>query len=194
MWCVLAHCLGVEGLTWQERKRTVSCSGSFFHPKPAGRRGPRPPGWQPALADAGLDFSGLRAPQRRASGGLRLRVAANPVGGRTHVLQQRAPSGRRPAHRAASPAQLPLQPVQALVSRRGLTLGATPTNTGGCAEYKCPRCMARFAKKASWQRHRAAQCYRAHSESAAARAREEPAALQGQGLRRACAPDVLRGP
>ena len=31
-------------------------------------------------------------------------------------------------------------------------------------------------------------------ESAAARAREEPAALQGQGLRRACAPDVLRGP
>ena len=35
---------------------------------------------------------------------------------------------------------------------------------------------------------------RAHSESAAARAREEPAALQGQGLRRARAPHVLRGP
>ena len=30
MWCVLAHCLGLEGLTWQ-RKRTVSCSGSFFN-------------------------------------------------------------------------------------------------------------------------------------------------------------------
>ena len=59
MWCVLAHCLGVEGLTWQERKRTVSCSGSFFYPELAGRRGPRPPGWQPALADAGVDFSGL---------------------------------------------------------------------------------------------------------------------------------------
>ena len=35
---------------------------------------------------------------------------------------------------------------------------------------------------------------RAHLESAAAWAREELAALQGQGLRRARAPDVLRGP
>ena len=43
---------------------------------------------------------------------------------------------------------------QALAGRQGLTLGATPTNTGGCAEYKCPRCMARFTMKASWQRHR----------------------------------------
>ena len=55
--------------------------------------------------------------------------------------------------------------------------------------------MARFAKKASWQRHRAALRYQEMAE----RARkvplptpEEPAALQGQGLRRARAPDVLR--
>ena len=51
--------LGVEGLTWQERKKTVSCSGSFFYPELAGRRGRRPTGWQPALADAVVDFSGL---------------------------------------------------------------------------------------------------------------------------------------
>ena len=44
---------------------------------------------------------------------------------------------------------------QALASRQGLTLGATPANTGGCREYKCPRCMGRFTVKASWQRHRA---------------------------------------
>ena len=31
-------------------------------------------------------------------------------------------------------------------------------------EYKCPRRMARFAKKASWQRHRAAQCYQEIAE------------------------------
>ena len=92
----------------RQRSRTVSCSGSFFYPELAGRRGPRPPGWQPALADAGVDFSALptdrpvnfdnieRAPQRRAGGGLRLRVAADPVDGRAGVLprpQQRAPSG-----------------------------------------------------------------------------------------------------
>ena len=52
MWRVLAHCLGVEGLTWQERKRTVSCSGSFFCPEMT-RCGRRAAGWQPALADAG---------------------------------------------------------------------------------------------------------------------------------------------
>ena len=59
MWCVLAHCLRVEGLNKTERKRTVSCSGPFFYPKLAGRQGLRPLGWQPALADAGVDFSGL---------------------------------------------------------------------------------------------------------------------------------------
>ena len=31
-------------------------------------------------------------------------------------------------------------------------------------EYKCPRCMARFTMKASWQRHRATQCYREIAE------------------------------
>ena len=58
---------------------------------------------------------GLRAPQRRAGGGLRLRVAADPVDGRAGVLprppaQRPERHGRRPAHRAASPAQRPLQP------------------------------------------------------------------------------------
>ena len=110
MWRVLAHCLGVEGLNKHQRSKAASCSGSFFYPELAGRRGCRPAGWQPALADAGVDFSGL-------------------------------PTDR---------------------SRRGLTLGATPTNTGGCME--CPRCMARFTAKASWQRHRATQCYREIAE------------------------------
>ena len=54
---------------------------------------------------------------------------------------------------------------------------------------KCPRCMARFATKASWQRHRATQRYREIAE----RTRKVPLP-EGQGLRRARAPDVLRGP
>ena len=49
MRCVLAHCLGVEGLTWQERSKTVSCLGSFFYRDDTPPRG---------LA-AGVDFSGL---------------------------------------------------------------------------------------------------------------------------------------
>ena len=36
---VLAHCLGVEGLNKTERKKTVSCSGSFFYPELAPRAG-----------------------------------------------------------------------------------------------------------------------------------------------------------
>ena len=52
-------CLGVEGLSWRQRSNATSCSGSFFYPELAGRRGRRPAGWQPALADAGVDFSGL---------------------------------------------------------------------------------------------------------------------------------------
>ena len=40
MWCVLAHCLGVKGLTWRQRSNATSCSGSFFYPS-----------W-PAAADA----------------------------------------------------------------------------------------------------------------------------------------------
>ena len=48
---------------------------------------------------------------------------------------------------------------QALASRQGLT-----PNTGGCMEYKCPRCVARFTMKASWQRRRATQCYREIAE------------------------------
>ena len=66
--------------------------------------------------------------------------------------------------------------------------------TGGCAEYKCPRCMARFTAKASWQRRRATQCCREIAERARKVPLPGPAALQGQGLRRARAPDVLRGP
>ena len=120
-----------------------------------------------------------------------------------HVLQQRAPSGTGVVRHTVllllhSGHYSLIHNFQALASRQGLTLGATPTNTGGCREYKCPRCMARFATKASWQRHRATQCYREIAERTrkvpAARAQEEPAALQGQGLRRARAPDVLRGP
>ena len=58
MWCVLAHCLGVDELDKLQRSKATSCSGSFFYPEMS-RRGRRPAGWQPALADAGVDFSGL---------------------------------------------------------------------------------------------------------------------------------------
>ena len=63
------------------------------------------------------------------------------TGWSTTTSSSSAPRAARPAHRAASPAQRPLQPDPQLpgASRQGLTLRATPTNTGGCAEYKCPR-------------------------------------------------------
>ena len=55
--------------------------------------------------------------------------------------------------------------------------------------------MARFATKASWQRRRAALCYREIAERTRKVPLPGPAArIQGQGLRRARAPDVLRGP
>ena len=123
---------------------------SFFYPELAGRRGCRPAGWQPALADAGVDFSGLPTDRPVNFDGLEAFELRNA--GRVevfvfvwqqtlwtdglefyHVLQQRAPSGT------------------------GVQNTVTPTNTGGCAEYKCPKCMARFATKASWQCHRAAR-------------------------------------
>ena len=139
---------------WPRRRPSaVSCSGSFFYPKMtrrgrrlAARSGRRGGGllWPADGPPRELRrHRGLRAPQRWAGGGLRLCVAADPVDGRAGVLP-RPPAARperhwrRPAHRAAS-----------------LALGATPTNTGGCAEYKCPRCMARFT---------ATQCYREIAE------------------------------
>ena len=125
-----------RGLTWQERQKTVSCSGSFFYPEMT-RRGRRPVGWQPA--DAGVDFSGL--PTDRPVNFDDIEAFELRNAGRVEVFvfvwqqtlwtdgleyyQQRAPSVR---------------------------------------EYKCPRCMARFATKASWQRHRATQCYREIAE------------------------------
>ena len=182
MWCVLAHCLGVEGLTWQERQKTVSCSGSFFYPEMT-RRGRRPVGWQPALADAGVDFSGLptdrpvnfdniEAFKLRNAGRVEVFVFVWQQTLWTdgleyyHVLQQRAPSGTAVLLLLHSGHYSLIHNFQALASRQGLTLGATPTNTGGCRGYKCPRCMARFATKASWQRHRATQCYREIGERA----------------------------
>ena len=41
MWCVLAHCLGVDKLTKLERSRAATCSGSFFYPEQARRPGRR---------------------------------------------------------------------------------------------------------------------------------------------------------
>ena len=171
MWCVLAHCLGVEGLNKHQRSKATSCSGSFFYPELAGHRGPRPPGWQPALADAGVDFSGLptdrpvnfddiEAFELRNAGRVEVFVFVWQQTLWTdgleyyHVLQQRAPSGTGVVRHTVllllhSGHYSLIHNFQALVSRRGLTLGATPTNTGGCAEYKCPRCMARFTMKAS---------------------------------------------
>ena len=160
MRCVLAHCLGVEGLTWWQRSKATSCSGSFFYPEMT-RRGRRPAGWQPALADAGVDFSGL--PTDRPVGfddieAFELRNAGREevfvfVWQRTlgadgleyyHVLQQCAPSGTGVVQHTVllllhSGHYSLIHNFQALASRRGLTLGATPNNTGGCKEYKCPR-------------------------------------------------------
>ena len=109
MWCVLAHCLGVEGLNKHQRSKATSCSGSFFYPEMT-RRGRRPAGWQPALADAGVDFSGL--PTDRPVGFDDIEAFELRNAGRVevfvfvrqqtlwadgleyyHVLQQRAPSG-----------------------------------------------------------------------------------------------------
>ena len=92
MWCVLARCLGVEGLDKPQRSRTVSCSGSFFYPELAGRRGPRPPGWQPALADAGVDFSGLPTDRPVNFDDIESSSScgSRPCGRYYHVLQQRA--------------------------------------------------------------------------------------------------------
>ena len=73
MRCVLAHCLGVEELTWRQRSNATSCSGSFFYPELAGRRGRHPAGWQPALADAGatdrpVNFDDIEAFELRNAG------------------------------------------------------------------------------------------------------------------------------
>ena len=187
MWCVLAHCLGVDKLSVAERKKAATCSGgSFLYPELACRPGRRPAGWQPVLADAGLDFSGL--PTDRPVGmediyAFELRNAGKVevfvfVWQRTlcpdgqeyfHILQQRAPT----SHGSAEHTALLLlheghfsliHNFQALASRRGVTLCATPGNSGGNKEYKCPKCMSRFTKKASWQRHRSGQCYKEVAE------------------------------
>ena len=83
--------------------------------------------------------------------------------------------------RAASPAQRPLQPDPQLPGA-GQQAGADPGTARSTSARGAWPALSRDS--------------RAHLESAAARAREreEPAALQGQGLRRARSPDVLRGP
>ena len=215
MWCVLAHCLGVEGLTWQERKKTVSCSGPFFYPELAGRRGRRPAGWQPALADAGVDFSGLptdrpvnfddiEAFELRNAGRVEVFVFVWQQTLWTdgleyyHVLQQRAPSGTGVVQHTVllllhSGHYSLIHNFQALAGRQGLTLQHRRLQGVQVPEVHGP--LRHEGLVAAAPRHPVlSRDGRAHSESAAARAREEPAALQGQGLRRARAPDVLRGP
>ena len=162
----------------------------------ARRRGPHPPGWQPALADVGVDFSGL--PTDRPVGFDDIDAGRVEVfvfmWQRTlwadgleyyHVLQQRAPSGTDVVQHTVllllhSGHHSLIHNFQALASRQGLTLGATPSNTGGCKEYKCPRRMARFTLKALWQRHRATQCYREIAE----RTRKVPLPGHGRNLLR----------
>ena len=129
----------------------MSCSGSFFYPELAGRRGPRPPGWQPALADAGVDFSGLptdrpvnfddiEAFELRNAGRVEVFIFVWQQTLWTdgleyyHVLQQRAPSGTGVVQNGHYSL---IHNFQALAGRQGL-LGATPTNTGGCADYTAP--------------------------------------------------------
>ena len=97
-----------------------------------------------------------------------------------HVLQQRAPSGTgvvrhtvllllRSGHYSL------IHNFQALAGRQGLTLGAE----GLLAAPPRYPVLSRDG--------------RAHLESAAARAREEPAALQGQGLRAVAVVELLLG-
>ena len=193
MCCVLAHCLGVEGhLAGAAKDREL-----LFYPELAGRRGHLPAGWQPALADAKVDFSGL--PTDRPVNFDDIEAFAGRVEVFVfvwqqtlwtdgleyyHVLQQRAPSGTGVVRLLLlhSGHDSLIHNFQALASRQGLTLGATPTNTGGCREYKCPRCMARFA---TWQRHRATQCYRELSALGKCRC---------PGPRRACCATGARPP
>ena len=110
MWCVLAHCLGVEGLTWQAGAEEDRELGLLLLPQDDPPRTP-PRGWQPALADAGVDFSGLPTDRRSVNfddiEAFELRNAGRVevfvfVWQQTlwtdgleyyHVLQQRAPSG-----------------------------------------------------------------------------------------------------
>ena len=99
-----------------------------------------------------------------------------------------SPSSAPP--RAASPAQRPLQPDPQLPGA-GQQAGADP----GSHAHQHRRLRGVQVPEVHGPLHRegllaAAPRYpvlsrdsRAHSESAAARAREEPAALQGQGLR-----------
>ena len=188
MWCVLAHCLGVDKLDWNQRRKAATCSGSF--PEQARRPGRRPAGWQPALADAGLDFSGLPtdrpvgfedidAFERRNAGRVEAPVEVFVFAWQRtqwqdgqeyfHILQQRAPANQGFAEQMAllllhQGHFALIHNFQALASRQGVTLGATPSNGGGCKEYKCPKCMARFTKKASWQLHRSSRCYREVAE------------------------------
>ena len=64
-------------------------------------------------------------------------------------------------------------------------------------EYKCPRCVARFAQKVFWQRHRAALCYREMAERTwkVPLPGPEKSLLRYRGKASAeLAPDVLRGP
>ena len=181
MWCVLAHCLGVEGLNKHQRSKAASCSGSFFYPELAGRRGSRADPLWPTL---GWPADGPTPGGWRSSSS----CGSRPCG-RTGWSTTASSSRAARASRAASPAQRPLQPDPQLQAGAG-----RPTNTAGCAEYKCPRCMARFTAGlvAAPPRHPAlSRDSRAHLESAAARAQED---ATKQGLRRARAPDVLRGP
>ena len=126
-------------------------------------------------------------------------MAADPVDGRAGARPER--HGRRPAHRAASPAQRALQPDPQLPGA-GRQAGADP---GSHAHQHRRLRGVQVPEVHGPLRHEGllaapprlpvlSRDGRAHLQSAAARAREEPAALQGQGLRRARAPDVLRGP
>ena len=132
MWCVLARCLGVEGLTWQERKRTVSCLGSFY---PQMTRRGRPEGWQPALADAGVDrpvnFDDIEAFGLRNAGRVEVFVWQQTLwtdGLEYYHVLQRAPSGTGVVRHSVL---LLLHSGHCSLIHNFQTLRATPTNTGG---------------------------------------------------------------
>ena len=129
---------------------TGSTSSSGQRPRAARtRRGCRSVGWQPSLADAGVDFSGLPtdrfvgfddidAFELRNAGRVEVFVFVRQRTLRADGLQ-RAPSGTGVVKHTVllllhSGHFSLIHNFQALASRRRLTLGATPSNTGELGE------------------------------------------------------------
>ena len=104
MWCVLAHCLRLEGLNNAPAVKGHKLLGLLLLPQDD-------PSWTPPVVDFSdlptdrpVGFDNIKAFKLRNAG--RVKVSSSCGCGRTVPRH-----GRRPAHRAASAAQRPLQPI-----------------------------------------------------------------------------------